>query len=395
MIRREFLRILGLVPFSGLWLDPTAALAAPLDGPADWSRTLVLVELHGGNDGLNTVVPFEDPAYRRLRPRLALAKDELVGAGRGLWFHAALAPLVPLMKDGELAVVEGVGYPAPNRSHFRSIEIWEAGSASDRTLFDGWVTRLFGLAPPPSSCEARGLVLGRGDAGPLGGETMRDVLVMNDPERLPGMRDPGPATPSSAANPALAHLLAVRRDLARALARLEAKLAAARPPAASFPAGPLGAGLQAAARLLTAGVAVPVIKVGLGSFDHHANQKGAHARLLGQLGEALAAFRTALRAAGRWDDVLVMTYSEFGRRAGENGSLGTDHGTAAPHFVLGGRVAGGRYGAAPSLTDLDREGDLKHTTDYRDLYATIARRWWGIAGEFLPGYRPSPLGFLA
>jgi uncharacterized protein (DUF1501 family) len=281
MERREFLRLMGLVPFAGFLLDPADLLAADAGpgGAGDWGRSLVLVELNGGNDGLNTLVPFEDPAYRRLRPRLALGKDEVLALGRGLYLNRALAPFEAAWRQGELALVQGVGYPSPNRSHFRSIEIWEQGSAADRTLMDGWVTRLFGLSPPPGSCEARGLVLGKSDAGPLGGEAMRDVLVMNDPQRLPSLRDRPGAVPERAANPALAHLLAVRRDLARALARLEAKLAGAKPPAGAFPAGPFGAALQAAARLLLAGIRIPVIKVSLGSFDHHANQRGQHERL--------------------------------------------------------------------------------------------------------------------
>ena len=157
----------------------------------------------------------------------------------------------------------------------------------------------------------------------------------------------------------------------------------------TFPKTMIGRHLQTAARLIAGDSAIPVVKVSHGGFDTHANQRNLHDRLLQQLADALVAFRQAMQQVGRWEQVLVMTYSEFGRRPAENSSRGTDHGTSAPHFVLGGKVKGGLYGRQPSLQDLEK-GDLKFNVDYRSLYTTIGRRWWGLKAEFLDG-KPYPM----
>jgi uncharacterized protein (DUF1501 family) len=178
-------------------------------------------------------------------------------------------------------------------------------------------------------------------------------------------------------NAALAHILQVQRELSHASSDLQSRLQQAPPLSGTFPATPIGKQLQTAAQLLVAKVPVAVMKVSLGSFDTHANQLGQHERLLKELAEGLVAFRQAVQQTGQWDRVLVMTYSEFGRRVSENASVGTDHGTAAPHFLLGGKVKGGLYGPTPSLTDL-QEGDLKYQIDFRSLYSTLITNWWGL-----------------
>jgi uncharacterized protein (DUF1501 family) len=189
-------------------------------------------------------------------------------------------------------------------------------------------------------------------------------------------------------NPALAHVVKVQREIQDTAKELRQVLARAPDVRGDFPSGPLAQQLRVAARLINAEAVVPVVKLALGGFDTHANQPGPHANLLRQLGEGLAAFRNALADAGRWSGVLVMTYSEFGRRAAQNGSNGTDHGTAAPHFVLGARVRGGFHGPAPDLAELVN-GDLRYAIDYRRLYATAVRTWWGFSrasalGDFPP-----------
>lgn len=355
---------------------PAAPMYEPSAGRRERERMLVLVELHGGNDGLNTLVPFEDEAYYRARPQLAIPRDQIRQLTPKVGFHPALSPLVSLWESRELAVVTGVGYPSPNRSHFRSIEIWETASDSEELVDQGWLSKVFDQFPLPTAFTAEGIFLGKGDAGPLSGGNTR-TISLHDPEQFllqAGSRQP---VSFSTANRALAHILNVQRELSRAAADLKGPVEQAVQSGVEFPASKIGKQLEVAARLIAARAPVAVIKVTQGSFDTHAGQLPAHHRLLDELAQALTAFRMALQKQDVWNDVLVMTYSEFGRRVEENASHGTDHGTAAPHFIMGGRVKGGLYGMVPSLTDL-QNGDLKYTTDYRSLYGTVIEKWWGL-----------------
>jgi uncharacterized protein (DUF1501 family) len=380
MNRREFLK-LGLFSAAGFVLP---ALAAPR---ADYSRVLVLVELNGGNDGLNTVIPYSDRRYAELRPRLGIARESVLTLSDHLGLHPALEHLLPAWQDRELAIVLGVGYPEPNRSHFRSIEIWETASQADETLTEGWLARLFARHPLPAGYAAHSAVFGRGE-GPVAGQHMRN-LVLQDPQRFLQAAGKLQGLPAVSRNTALAHLLAVHNETHQAAGVMQERLHSTNELSLRFPATRLGRELEAAARLLVARTPIAVIKVSHGSFDTHSLQRAPHERLLKELAEALAAFRTVLKQERLWDQTLVLTYSEFGRRAAENGGQGTDHGTAAPHFLLGGRVRGGFHGQQPSLTHLT-DGDLVHHVDFRSLYATVARRWWGTGSEFL-GRREFPL----
>lgn len=387
MHRREFLKLSGATPL--VWLAPTAWGAARAEN-ANWNRTLVLLELNGGNDGLNTVVPYADPRYYALRPRLAIARDAVLPLSDQSGFNPALETLMPAWQARELAIVQGVGYANPNRSHFRSIEIWETASNANETLNEGWLARLFSANPPPANHAAHGVVLGQG-LGPLAGG---QALVLNNPQQF--LRQAGQLTQAAhpAANPALAHLLAVRNDTYRAAGMLQEKLTGAATPGVDFPRTRLGKQLEFTATLIINRIPVAAIKASHGGFDTHGNQRATHDRLLRELAEALAAFREALRRHSLWDRTLLLTYSEFGRRAQENGSLGTDHGAAAPHFLLGGRVRGGFYGHPPSLTALV-DGDLVHQVDFRRLYLTAARNWWGLRAEALDAKNLSPIDCLA
>lgn len=374
MKRRDFF-VSGSALAGIVLLAPRALAQAKANGfRAD--RTLVLIELAGGNDGLNTIVPYADAAYARLRPGIGIKREAVVQVDEKLGFHPSLAPLIESWKTGELAIVQGVGYENPNRSHFRSIDIWDTASGSNRYVADGWVARLLGGQKRNTDRLADAVVLG-GGTGSVTGAGLRAVS-MPDPQRF--LRQAQGMQPAEAAptNPALAHVLKVQHEIQDTAKELRSVLARAPEIAGDFPNGPLAQQLRVAARLIAAGAVVPVVKVALGGFDTHANQPGQHANLLRQVGESLVAFRKALTAAGRWDRVLAMTYSEFGRRAAQNGSNGTDHGTAAPHFILGGAVKGGLYGPAPNLGDLVN-GDLRHAIDYRSLYATAAQGWWGLA----------------
>jgi uncharacterized protein (DUF1501 family) len=370
--RRQFLQSLTAGALTLYW--PVARAAGPL-----WDRTLLLLELNGGNDGLNTLVPYADSAYYAARPRLAIERGQVLQLSPLLGLHPALEPLWRDWQQGQLAVVPGVGYAQPNRSHFRSIEIWDTASNSEETLATGWLARLFERQAPPRERPADGIVIGRNAAPLTGGQTR--AVVMQDAGRFLRQAQHIESGAAAAPNPALAHILGVRSDVRQAAAQMGSRLDSSAALGTTFPQHRFGRDIETAARLIASGAHAPVIKLAHGSFDTHSNQRGTHERLLRELAEGLSAFRTEMQARGLWDRVLVMTYSEFGRRVAENGSQGTDHGTAAPQFLLGGRVKGGIYGSQPSLTQLDA-GDLRHTTDYRSLYVTAAQ-WWGLPGDFL------------
>ena len=387
MNRRGFLAGAGAAALLPAVL-PFAAQAGATDPAAD--RVLVLVELAGGNDGLNTVVPYADPAYRRLRPGLAVARDQVVQLDGAVGLHPALAPLMPAWRDRNLAVALGVGYPRPNRSHFRSIDIWESGSDSAQVIGDGWVARLWDGRRRARPLAADAIILGGGGDIAAGGDARS--ITLHDPQKFVRQAERMQPRAGAPGNPALRHLLTVRGEIDRAARELRAAEARAPRLTTSFPAGPLGRQAATAARLIAAKTPVMVVKLSLPGFDTHRGQIGRHANLLKSLAEALAAFRNAMIETGDWHRILVMTYSEFGRRAAQNGSMGTDHGTAAPHLVMGGQVSGGLYGRQPSLGDLEG-GDLKHVLDFRALYATVAERWWGLpaAGSPFAEHRPLPL----
>lgn len=356
-------------------LRPARAAAA--------GRVLVLVELSGGNDGLNMLAPFADPAYRKVRPRLALGRDDVIALYETMGLNSRMEPLMPAWQARDMAAVLGVGYPDPNRSHFRSIEIWNTASGTEEYLDAGWVARLAEGAPAghlqAGGGRPRAVALSNG-SGPLLGGAIQSVTMQN-PAQFARRARRMHALQGSTDNPALRHLLTVQGEVLETAADMEAVLAQSvatnRLGGTSFPRHGFGRRMETAAQLIAGGLDSYVLKVTHGGFDTHQGQRGKHDNLLQQLAEGLAAFRQAMIAAGTWDQVLVMTYSEFGRRVAENGSGGTDHGTSAPHLVLGGRVRGDLYGRQPSLTDL-QGGDLKHGIDFRSLYATVARHWWDM-----------------
>ncbi|MCW5748202.1 MAG: DUF1501 domain-containing protein, partial [Alphaproteobacteria bacterium] len=344
------------------------------------------------NDGLNTVIPFADPLYAQLRGPLAVPRERIVQLDPRVGLHPALKGLTESWQARDLAIVQGVGYPYPNRSHFRSIEIWDTASAASQTLSEGWIAQAFAGVRRPAGRQIDAIVVDT-NALPASGADMH-TIVMRDAEafiqQARAMRDGGAPAP---ANPALAHLMKVRGEIHAASIGLADRLRGAPEPAHAYGPDLFSRQLALATRVLMAKVPVVAIKVALGSFDTHARQLEPHERLLGLLGEGLAQFRRNLMAAGLWQDVLVMTYSEFGRRVRPNASGGTDHGAAAPQFMMGGRVKGGLHGAYPSLADL-QDGDLKHSVDFRDVFATVARRWWGLDASF--GRRdPVMVDFLA
>ncbi len=389
MNRRDFFLLSG-----GLG----AALLAPqlsfAQNRADYQNLLVLVELKGGNDGLNTVVPYAQPAYYGLRPRIAVKREDVLQLDQHAGLHPALQPLMPLWQNRELAVVQGLGYPQPNLSHFRSIEIWDTASKSDQYLQQGWLTRAFAARPTPATYSADGVIIGSQELGPLSGGA-RAVALGNTDRFLNSARL---AMPSDVhGNAALEHLLKVESDIVKAADGLKPKQGRIALKT-EFPKGAFGDVVKTAAHVVAnaeqGGQRVAVLRLTIGSFDTHQNQPGMHAELLRQLAQGLAAFKSAMLELNRWDSTVVMTYAEFGRRPKENLSNGTDHGTVAPHFVLGGRVKGGLLGAMPELTQLDGSGNMAHAVDFRSVYATLLEKWWNVPSTAVLGEKFPTLDLL-
>ena len=383
MNRRTFIRAAGAAAAVS-WL-PGPAQAASARGER---RLRVLVELKGGNDGFNTLVPYTDAEYYRLRPSVAIPREQVLSLDARAGLHPELRPLLTLWQAGELALIQNVGYPKPNLSHFRSIEIWDTASSSSEYLDAGWLTRSFMAAPLPPGSAADGVVVGGAELGPLGGAASRAVTLTNPEQFLNQSRFAMPGN-TTAGNPALAHVLRVEQAVIGAAARLRAD----RTFTTAFPAGNFGNAVRTAAQVAAANAGVPVIKLALNGFDTHVGQLARQARLLKDLAEGIVALKSALTELGLWDSTLVMTYAEFGRRPQQNQSGGTDHGTASVHMVTGGRVRGGLYGEAPDFTRLDSTGNVQHAVDFRALYATALERWWGMdaAGVLRGRYVPLEL----
>ena len=343
------------------------ARAATAEAP---QRLLILIELRGGNDGLNTVVPIEDGRYYDLRPRLALRGDAVVPLGPGTALHGSLAPWLPLWKAGEMAVLQGVGYPQPDLSHFRSIEIWDTASSSSEIVQTGWLTRVADASAVFKAASADGVILGAADLGPFSGGAR--AVALADAQRFSNQSRLASGAESPARG-ALAHIVRVENDVVRA----GAELAFTRPLSTEFPRTPFGQAARQAA-MIAATRRVPVIRITQSGFDTHQNQLAVQANLLRQVADGVVALRGALQEAGAWNDTVVLTYSEFGRRPRENGSGGTDHGTAGVHFAFGPRVRGAVYGARPALDRLGADGNLPHTLDFRAIYAAIIGQWWKL-----------------
>ena len=381
MERRDFLHWLAVS--WGLTFLPGRAWAG-----SNYDRLLILVELKGGNDGLNTVVPYVDEAYYRLRPRLALKREEVLQLDGRSGLHPSLQPLLPSWQAGELAVIQGLGYPDPNLSHFRSIEIWDTASHSEEYLQSGWLARCFAAHPAPAGFAADGILIGSGELGPLAGGAR--AIALSSPEQF--QRQARLAQPAGEGrNAALAHIRKVESDIALAAARLLPQQTGLR---TAFPNGAFGNAVKTASQVIAGSDGVAVLRLTLNGFDTHQNQPGVHANLLRQLAQGLAALKAALIEMNRWDRTLILTYAEFGRRPQENRSNGTDHGTTNAHFALGGRVRGGLYGAPPALDRLDGNGNLPFAVDFRNLYATALERWWGIDSAGILGGRFETLPVL-
>ncbi len=369
-----------------------AAAATPKD---QRDNILVVIQLSGGNDGINTVVPYGDDVYHRSRFATKIGEDQLHRIDDYVGFHPALEGFDKLIKEDRLSVIQGVGYDQPNRSHFESMDIWHTASREGGARQTGWLGRFFDGLP----------VLSDGPSGDVPGVHLGSE---NQPLALAGLRVHVPSIrsldgfqlrgPDGQLRETIRRVVDAPRGDADDLIHFiqdtsQAALQASRrvreaigdyQTDVEYPGTELAEKLRGVAQLIDAGLATRIYYVTIGGFDTHSEQSEAHAALLGELGNAVEAFLSDLARHGHQQRVLVMSFSEFGRRVKENASRGTDHGAAAPMFLAGGSVRGGLHGEHPSLTDLE-DGDLRYHTDFRSVYATVAEDWLGVSGKALLG----------
>jgi len=400
--RRDFLCCLagaaaGTTLLRPLWWPAMARGSVPGTVPGG-GRVLVLVVFQGGNDGLNTVVPYGDPGYYALRPTVGVAKNTVLDLDGVHGFHPALAPLMPLWEAGKVAVVQGVGYPNMNLSHFRSTDIVFSGSNAETVWSTGWVGRWLQATHPdfPDVLPPAPLGLQQGFSAqlPLQGERGPSGAVVDDPAAFYQIVNATYAGSSpdedlfGRGGDELAYIRQVDIESFEYAGVIQ-EAANQGQALAAYPQGSFGTQMATVARLIEGGLDTGVYLTAFKGFDTHGSQRVVQDGLLGEFAAGVAALLSDLERAGRADDVVVLTVSEFGRRTEENGSDGTDHGTAAPWFLIGNGVAGGLHGTHPPLDALDPFGNLIVQVDFRAVYATVMRDWFGtdtgLAASVLDG----------
>lgn len=404
--RRQFLNsTAGVVSVSGVVPSFLFEACAAAEGQSTES-VLVVIQLSGGNDGLNTAVPFKNELYREARPTLAVAEDDVLKIGGELGFHPAARGLADLLEDGRLGIVQGVGYPEPNRSHFESMDIWHSCRRKGEARSDGWLGRFLtatrktagqrksggDVAAVHLGPEKQPLALASQDV-PVPSIKSLDRFRLNSDAAL--LRDAVAelaAAPTATDNGLLDFVQASTQSALAASRRVEAAGKSYKP-AVSYPESGLAQKLRTVAQLIDAGLQTRVYYVTLDGFDTHSQQAAAHAGLLRQFSDALAAFVGDLDAHGHGDRVATLAFSEFGRRLAENASEGTDHGAAAPLFVAGNLVRTGLIGEHPGLDDL-LDGDVKFHTDFRQVYAGLLTDWLKVDSGPIVGMEYQPVALF-
>lgn len=369
-------------------------------------RTLIVVQMAGGNDGLNTIVPISDSLYYQMRPTLAIPAAKTLPLDGRLAMHPNLAPLKSLWDAGHLAIVEGVGYPNQSLSHFQAMDIWQtldlSGSGSE-----GWLGKLVSGWVDQDGHPFKSMDIGVQTSQALSSisapvptlSSVNTYRLYPDPvdvadggnARLQALMNLYNSYPKTSPYAALLDTTALNAQQGSTeLRNADAQYKAA----VTYPNGPFAAGLKVLAEAIVSGLGLRVGYVTLGGFDTHANEQTTHDLLMKTLADGLSAFYTDLAKHGKADNVVIMTWSEFGRRVEENGSQGTDHGTAAPMFVLGNAVNKGIFGEPPSLSSLDSSGNMKYTIDFRSIYATVLDRWLGASSHDVLGGSYGSQNFL-
>ncbi|HWD39564.1 MAG TPA: DUF1501 domain-containing protein [Fimbriimonas sp.] len=385
------------------WLSTIAqadVLRTARGGKAASDTVLVVCQFSGGNDGLNTVVPYAQKAYYDLRPTIGIQENQVLKINESLGFNPGLSGLAELYQQGKVAVIQNVGYPNPNRSHFKSMEIWQSASP-DSALRHGWIGRHFDaeLAHHPLNPV---VALGLSTEKPLALDganasipcfaslaDMQNMIGDADTEKM--LREiQGAAAASGTATRAVQQANESALD---AMSILSTQIKSYTPKQ-TYDKTPFGNGFRQIAQLIATSPATRVVYFSAGGFDTHARQADQHQRLLKGFGDAVNSFQKEMEAIGKADKVVVLTFSEFGRRAHENASQGTDHGAAAPMFLIGTKVKGGVHGPIPDLASLE-DGDVGHKIDFREVYAATLDQWMGGDSETVLGQKFTPSGVFA
>ena len=367
--RREFLSLAGYTfLFSGF---PSLV----------WSKLnrkiLILVELQGANDGLNTVIPLNQKYYYRLRPNIGIKKNKILTISEDNGLHYSLKNIAKSYENGNVKIVQNLGYPHAILSHFRSIDIWETGGDGKKQYRNGWLVDSLDKYSNKLSTDAKGMFLDNSNSIFRGGQNgfLGPTAIGLEPEEIE-IRDTVVPVDTRKSFGLLNEIIKKRKENSSLLKILTNKFSKVKNKY-SFGGGQLGKQLTNVCNLIASDVYIPVYKVALGSFDTHNNQSNTHRNLLRDLDTSLSSTINALKDIGVWKDTLIMTYSEFGRRANENGSRGTDHGMAAPHFILGGSIEGGITGQYDDLSNL-WNNNINYKIDYRCLYEFVLRKHFNI-----------------
>ncbi len=385
----------------GIMLPVGSLVSSQAGVPED--HVLVVIQLGGGNDGLNTVIPYGDNSYYKNRPQLAIRAPGKSSNGSttalpipgadGFGLHPNLTGLLELIDDGQAAIIQGVGYPNPNRSHFTSTDIWHTGNHNGQGY--GWLGKYFDNTCAGNPNPNGSIAIGNKSPLALLGQTQKAVNfeteelfkwaggISNDALEQPYSDINRKETAQSNAKDSQLDFL-LRTSLDAQVSSDRIRAAVSTRPLINYPDGKLAQQLQLIASMIRADLPTRVYYASLGGFDTHANQLNSHSNLMKQLGDALNAFQKDLKKQGNTGKVKTMVFSEFGRRVAQNGSGGTDHGTAAPMFVIGDDVQNGLLGKHPSLTNLD-SGDLIFNTDFREVYAAILEDWLGADSKAILG----------
>ncbi|MBC9796011.1 DUF1501 domain-containing protein [Sinomicrobium weinanense] len=367
MNRRNFLTVTGTLTGGTLLLPDFLFSYGAQPRLSMGEQSVVFIQLNGGNDGLNTFIPIDDPLYHEARPAIGLHKDKVIGKDKGMAFHPALKGFADIQQQGDLTVIQNVGYPHPNRSHFRSREIWQTATPEDQYLNEGWLGRYLELQCKDHNPTA-GINLDNTDNLALLANEPNFITVKN-PNQFKYKNTNEQAVKLSD-NPQLDFARKIANSVTEGSEQIQQALKKAKN-SNMYPKSGLGRNLQWIARLIKGNLNTKVYYTSLGGFDTHNNQLGLHARQLTQLNNVVHSFYKDLKQAGLLQNTTIVIFSEFGRRVRDNGK-GTDHGTAAPMFIIGGNNKGTVIGQNPNLADLD-QGDLKYETDFRSVYAALLK----------------------
>lgn len=368
MDRRNFLALTGTFTGGSLLLPDFLYSFGSQNNLVLGEQCVVFVQLNGGNDGLNTFIPFEDALYHELRPKISLSKNEVLNSFKGMAFHPALKGFATMQQSGDLSVIQNVGYPNPVRSHFRSQEIWQTAPTNQEYLSDGWLGRYLDLQCKEHQPTA-GINLDSIDNLALKGDEPNSITV-KDPNRFK-TKNKAENEGQLSDNPQLDFVRKVANSVVEGSDDIQKALAKSAPSDVIYPKTGLAKNLEWISKLIKGNLNSKVYYTSLGGFDTHDNQLAIHKNKLTELNDAVYSFYEDLKKSQQLQNVTIVVFSEFGRRVKDNGR-GTDHGTAAPMFVIGGNNRGKIIGNNPNLSDLDN-GDLKHQIDFRSVYASILK----------------------